>query len=845
MNRLNKKHKDAWKTGRFTLAALAAVILLVCAAIAVSIGLIGQIQKRVRNATVEKLSELTDSKVKILEGILKETETDLHTLAMYLDQIRRNNSSDGMLEYFKEAHSVEALAVLDDQGRYVYGTEEELALNGIPKAFALEVAANNEAMSDSVFGKKGKRQILFGVMIPSGGRIYTAISAETLENAYGENTHSGHEYSYVADSEGNIVLPPKHYSYEQVYGNIRQILAEGDNNPAKLNAFMQALSEGKAGSIALSFDQEEVLLCFEPLDVGKDWRLITVVPLAVVEKDGIQIIQMSIYMACIIAAALAMILVLGAVFYFYSQRKQRENDRFLRNIYQAISENIDTVIFILDDKSACLDYVFENSGRILGIPAREFMESGESQGEDSLFKGKLLELLWQERSGAWFEEEIQAYNDRLQKDMWLKALVRPFYLVGNLKYIYAITDVTEERKARENITAAVVAAEQANAAKSQFLANMSHDIRTPMNGIVGMTAVAKMNLDSRERLMDCLDKISLSSKLLLELINDVLDMSKIESGKLTLSQSPFDLAEVFNALESMMRPQCIDRRQTLIFRIEDTVHRKLVGDTVRLNQIFANLLSNAVKFTPEGGRITMTAHELEQRHAEFAVYRFIVADTGIGMSPEFKEVIFTPFERANDMTVKRIEGTGLGMAITKNLISAMGGQISVESEKGKGSRFIVDLELPLQEPGQVEEVKEEAEVDADLYTGKRFLLAEDNELNQEIVVALFSQYGAEVEVVENGEEALKRFQGHETGYYDAIFMDIQMPVMDGYQAAKAIRVSGHPQARDIPIIAMTANAFAEDMKAAREAGMDGHISKPIDMAAVSQALGAAKGGQQF
>nr|WP_168866677.1 ATP-binding protein [Faecalicatena faecalis] len=422
--------------------------------------------------------------------------------------------------------------------------------------------------------------------------------------------------------------------------------------------------------------------------------------------------------------------------------------------------------------------------------------------------------------------------------MRLKVISCPFYLGDSRKYIFSVTDVTEEYKSRENIIAAVTAAEQANAAKSQFLANMSHDIRTPMNGIVGMTSIAMMNLDDRDRVEDCLKKIDLSSKMLLGLINDVLDMSKIESGKLVLSREPFDLKDFLDNIETVFQNQFHAKNQEFSMQVQ-IEHRELSGDKTRLNQIFVNLLSNAVKFTPENGKITLLVQELGQRHTGFAAYRFQVTDTGIGMEPEFLKRIFDPFERADGGIVNRTEGTGLGMAITKNLVTAMGGQISVESKPGQGTTFCVEMELASQDTSRLESSSIKEDQQYYDYSAKRFLLAEDNELNREIAVELLGSRGAIVEWTENGKEAVDRFVSRQEGYYDAILMDIQMPVMNGYEAAQAIRASDHPQAASIPIIAMTANAYVEDVKAAKDAGMNGHVAKPIDIDQISRALSEA------
>lgn len=817
----------------FVVIALIAVFVAAGAVGLAGRSFLAEIRENVRSTTIQVIEELTESKAKILRSIMSETEKDLLILAECVGKLEEDTLKVELVKMFQETHGSEAIALLDNKGRYLYGSEEALSLKGIPEIFAANVVLNSVTMSDAVLGQQGKRQILFGVILPDGGRIYAALSGEALQKAYGEATYGEHGYSYIVEGSGNIILPPVKYSYEQIYGNIENLLKADNNESVSIKAFMEALKDGKAGSVVFLFDGKEQLLCFEPLDVKRDWQIITVVPVSAVEKDGARIVQMSVCMVGIIVAALLLLLFLGFSFYGYTQKKQRDNDKFMRNIYQAISENIDTVIFILDDTSSSLDYVFENSGRLLGIPAEKFMTCNEIP--DSPFCHKLVKILQSERPKNWCEQEQHTFNDCLRREMWLKILICPFHLGGRLKYIYAVTDVTIEHIAHENIVAAVAAAEQASAAKSQFLTSMSHDIRTPMNGIVGMTAIAKMNLGNQDKMADCLDKIDMSSKLLLGLINDVLDMSKIESGKMTLTNEPFDIRQLLQGIESIMRPQFNIRKQEFLMDIH-IHHSELMGDSVRLSQIFTNLLSNAVKFTPEGGKITLIVKELEQKHSEFASFSFEVKDTGIGMDADFMKSIFKPFERAADASARKIEGTGLGMAITKNLVTAMGGQIFVESEPDVGTSFIVELELALQEPGLVECVEEKDAGGEFDYAEKRFLLAEDNEINREIVVELLGSFQAKVETAEDGKQALELFLSHEPGYYDAILMDIQMPVMNGYEATRAIRASSHPQAKSIPVIAMTADAFAEDVRAAKEAGMNAHITKPINMSVVTEAL---------
>ena len=549
----------------------------------------------------------------------------------------------------------------------------------------------------------------------------------------------------------------------------------------------------------------------------------------------------------------------------------------------------------------------------------------------------------------------------------------PIYLIVYIN----ITDITEQRelqkkleKQSKQLKEALKSAEQANQAKSDFLARMSHDIRTPMNAIMGMATIAKAHVDEHERILDCMEKINGASKLLLSLINEVLDMSKIESGRLILSEDEFNVGELLQDLVVMMQPEIRNKQQTLNIHVKNLRHENVKGDTQRIKQVLMNILSNAIKYTPENGRITIEIYEKDP-HNGIGNYQFVFEDNGRGMKPEFLDKIFEPFERASDDEIKRIQGTGLGMSISHKIIQMMGGDIKVESEYGKGSVFTFTMQLKLQDQGcfeddhlrdlpvlvvdddivccenacmrineigmkgeyaisgeeaigkverahhlnddyfavildlkmpgmdgietatrirkvvgrdipiiilsaydcpHFEEIAQRAGVDGFIskplmksklfylmksfaikqekkeeetekpqypfgnFEGKRILLVEDNSLNREIATVLLEETGAVVEEAENGLVAVNMVKNSSPGYYDLVFMDIQMPVMNGYDSTRHIRVLERPDIKSMPIIAMSANAFAEDIKLCKESGMNEHIAKPIDFGKVLEIL---------
>ena len=462
------------------------------------------------------------------------------------------------------------------------------------------------------------------------------------------------------------------------------------------------------------------------------------------------------------------------------------------------------------------EYVAVNTQKLVNIVMVIIIGFATAFSVTAVFVGWFI--LWEkQRHELWAEKEA---NLRLEQ------------------YNIQLTQANDEMRRAQDIAAeALQSAERASKAKTDFLANMSHDIRTPMNAIIGITTLMKNELHQPEKLAEHLGKLESSGRLLLGIINDILDMSRIESGKTTLNVEPMHLPQQIDQLSTMIRAQANEKAQT--FTVSTHLrHENLLADPTRLNQVLMNILSNAVKYTPRGGHIRFEVEELP-RNEHYAKYQFTVQDDGIGMSEAYQKTLFDPFTREEKSGTNKVQGTGLGMAITKNIVDLMGGSISVESATGKGTRFEVVLEFPIDTAADAvpkEQVLPEEEEAASPLSGMNFLCAEDNAINAEILEMLLEANGASCTICSNGQEIVDAFANVKPGEYDMILMDVQMPVMDGLEAARRIRSSENPLGRVIPILAMTANAFLEDMQKSKEAGMDAHLSKPVDIAALEQTV---------
>ena len=648
----------------------------------------------------------------------------------------------------------------------------------------------------------------------------------------------GHGSTFAVLPDGRVVLDSSSADMSGVHNILALLKNSAGFTAEQVDALQDSFAAGEGGNLEFSINGVGYYMVYGSA-AFQNWTILGIAPKSVVNANmnRLQYTTMAVMSGITgMLAFAALLLVVQS-----NRQKLRKKDQQLlarEELFSNLSRNVDDVFLMIDTETSKAEYVSPNVQRILGLSPEAVQEDLHvlyPAGDDS--GASRLESLMQMEQGVQQEWECEFVNQETGEPRYLHVTGFLNDVQGARKCIVDMSDRTGEHQTTLAVEAALEVAEKASKAKTDFLSNMSHDIRTPMNAIIGITTLMKNELHQPEKLAEHLAKLESSGQQLLGIINDILDMSRIESGKTTLNVEKMNLPQQISQLDSIIRQQAGQRRQS--FTVNTLVqHENVLADPNRLNQVLMNILSNAVKYTPTGGHIRLEVDELT--HTEhYAKYRFVVQDNGIGMSEEFQKHIFEPFERERTSTVSKVQGTGLGMAITKSVVDLMGGSISVESATGKGTRFEVVLEFPIDAEAdhaqQVQALPEETEETSPL-CGMKFLCAEDNALNAEILQMLLETRGASCTICSNGQEIVDAFASVKPGDYDMILMDVQMPVMDGLEATRRIRNGENLLGRTIPILAMTANAFLEDMQKSREAGMDEHLSKPVDISALEQTV---------
>ena len=944
--------------------------------LAVSLGIVlmifryfGFVSKTIYEESVSHLTEIFHQSDNMLRELTDKNLTYLH---MWGENLQNTFSEDEIRDYIKKAQEDAGFLdffFLSADGNYKMVTGGTGYL-GLQENIEEDIRQGNDVISNAAV--PGKSQLLV-FATPKAHGSYQGFEYDAIAIAY-ENSDivdvldisafSGNAQSFIVHPDGRVVIDHSSESWGNVYNFFGVLREHSDMSEKEINVLSEKFKAGRTDAMLVNLDGRNYYLVYEKSDI-QDWMFLGLVQADIVNASMNSLQRSTMLLVGAVVCCIAAFFISFIIQKNRTSLKKKDTEILYRDeLFQKLSMNVDDVFLMLDAKTYHADYVSPNVEKLLGITVEQIrkgisvlgkLNPGNSENPEKNY----LEKIQVHEQREWDFEYI---HQQTGEQRWFHNVAMGSEVNGKKKYILVMSDRTADRKMNQALSEAVHAAETANRAKSTFLSNMSHDIRTPMNAIIGFTTLAVSNIDDKNRVRDYLGKILSSSKHLLSLINDILDMSRIESGKIHLEETEVSLSEVLHDLKTIISGQIHAKQLELYMDAMDVINEDVYCDKTRLNQVLLNLLSNAVKFTPAGGTVSVRLKQCPGTVKGSALYEIRVKDNGIGMSQEFVQKIFSPFERERTSTVSRTQGTGLGMAITKNIVDMMGGTIEVQTEQGKGTEFIVRLPFRIQpEHHRIEKIAEleglkalvvdddfntcdsvtkmlvkvgmrsewtlsgkeavlrarqsmelgdafhayiidwrlpdmngievtrqirslgddtpiiiltaydwsDIEVEAraagvtafcakplfmsDIrdtlmaaigqnqaeqekpvlpaagfdFRGKCILLVEDNELNREIAVEILNEYGFLVDTAENGAEAVEKVKNSTPGDYDLVLMDVQMPVMNGYEATKQIRALTDPALAGITILAMTANAFDEDRKKSLECGMNGFLSKPI------------------
>ena len=761
----------------------------------------------------------------------------------YLERAQSDADVRSFLAQAKEEYQFTDFFFVSRDGSYITldGERGYLDLGRMLSQLVLE---QQPIVANSVVPDKPEIMV-FAVPTEKGsyqGFAYEAIAVtynnKDLVDSLKISAFDGHGSTFAVLPDGRVVLDSSSEDMRGVHNILAMLKNSAGFTAEQITALQKAFAAGKSGSLEFSIHGVSYYMVYGSA-AFQNWTILGIAPKSVVNANmnRLQYTTMAVMSGTTGMLAIAALLLVVQS----NRQKLRKKDQQLlarEELFSNLSRNVDDVFLMIDTETSKVEYVSPNVQRILGLSPEAVQEDLHvlyPAGDDS--GASRLENLMQMEQGVQQEWEREFVNQETGEPRYIHVTGFLNDVQGARKCIVDLSDRTGEHQTTLAMEAALEVAEKASKAKTDFLSNMSHDIRTPMNAIIGITTLMKNELHQPEKLAEHLGKLESSGQLLLGIINNILDMSRIESGKTNLNVEKMNLPQQISQLDSIIRQQAGQSRQTFTVNTH-LQHENVLADPNRLNQVLMNILSNAVKYTPTGGHIQLEVDELP-RNEHYARYRFVVQDDGIGMSADYQKTLFDPFTREEKSGTNKVQGTGLGMAITKSIVDLMGGSINVESATGKGTRFEVVLEFPIDAEAdhaqQVQALPEEAEETSPL-SGMKFLCAEDNAINAEILEMLLETKGASCTICPNGQEIVDAFASVKPGEYDMILMDVQMPVMDGLEATRRIRNGENPLGRVIPILAMTANAFLEDMQKSKEAGMDAHLSKPVDIAALEQTV---------
>ncbi|MDO5112665.1 MAG: ATP-binding protein, partial [Clostridia bacterium] len=792
------------------------------------------------NSDIESASHLVEINQQIKLYMEEAIDNDWKNAYSMANCIVRGNFDDEQDLYAFIAQQrgiwgVSDIIVYTESG-FAIGADGEIRANDQASELVYQATLNKEYMS--IIDSAITYTVPAAADMQLQGSKIVAISVVRDVSSFLDNMNfssfEGAAYVYLTQDNGVVVSSVTHADVAEVY-NIMSLL-EGRRviclSKAEEHSLEHILTAEETLTHLMETPEGELYIVSAPVKGHQnDMRLFYIVPEAVVNRTLNRFSSYALWLSAIVITVFVFIALLIFTFIYKSRKRQFDKEIVARErMYDLLVRNTKTAFGLFAVNQDKPIYISPNAGAITGgrsLTIRK-TEEGYSLKSDNEVETEAIRTI--NREMREWDGKSEFHSDYILNTLAPQSSYYAIQLNAideeGTEYVGVAQDVTQQYAREEMLKDALLMAERSNAAKSRFLSNMSHDIRTPMNAIVNMTNFAIDSMENPAKQWEYLQTIRESSDHLLKLINDVLDMSRIESGQAVIESEPFDIGTELNKLCDIVRPLCAAKQQTFLADFGGVHTTRVLGDQTKFSQIFMNLLSNAIKFTPERGAVRFIAIELPSLRADIVNIRLTVEDTGIGISQESLKHIFEPFSRAMDRRVNGIEGTGLGLSICKSYVAAMDGSIACESEEGSGTVFTVELFFHKARTALT--VPVEAAVWGETpFLGKRCLLCEDNEVNRVIARTILEKLGFMVEIACDGREGENAFLQSAPGYFDIIYMDIQMPVMDGYQAADAIRESAHPQAGTIPIIAMTANVFAEDIEKARVAGMTGHIGKPI------------------
>ena len=770
------------------------------------------------NQTLYNLVSVNWSRMRMWVPYLEKAESDEEVLAYVVQAREESNFTD----FYFISRNGEYLTLTGNRG-YLDLRDQlpNLILEKQPIVVNSVVPDQPEIMVFAIPAKQGSYR----------GFDYEAIAItynnSDLVDALKISAFAGQASTFAVLPDGRVVVDNGSEDMQDIH-NLFALLEKSERlTDEEITALQADFLAGNSSSIVFDVDGSSYYLVYEPANF-QNWTVLGIVPTDVVNSSMNKLQSTTMLVVSGIAIALAVMLLLLVIQQNRQKLRRKDNELLARDeLFSKLSINVDDVFLMMDANDLRVEYVSPNIEKLVGISEQQVLDDIREiehliRTDESVHILDQLSTILPGEQREWDREYI---HQKTGEELWFRVVVFCTDIQGEKKYILDLSDRTKDKKINQRLEDAFHTAENANRAKTTFLNNMSHDIRTPMNAIIGFTNIA-MKHEPEPEVRGCLEKIRESSDHLLTLINDVLDISRIESGKIKFAPIGVDIVEVADTVLSIMYGFLSNRNITFHTHLAIPETRYVLADAVRIREVLVNILGNAVKFTGDGGSITFTSDYLPGADDRHMIVRYRVTDTGVGMTKEFVKHIFDEFSQEESSARTYYKGSGLGMAISKRYVDLMDGNISVESEKGKGSTFTVELPLELTEADKVQ--KQASPGDSTDLAGVKILMAEDNDLNAEIAMVQLEELGIHITRASDGKEALKIFASNQPGTFDIILMDIMMPKMNGYEATKAIRaLQNRPDARTIPIIALTANAFAEDVQASLDAGMNDHLSKPI------------------